>query len=778
MDAPILIQSCPTCGASIDISEEYPLATIACPVCGAEALVDGRMDRFELQEIVGRGGMGVVYKAYDEGLDRFVALKLLRLDKTTDEAIVQQMATEAAVTASINHPHVVRVFTTGTDRGRFYIVMELVDKGTLDQLILLQGRVAESQVLEVGMQIAQGLRAAQMAGLIHRDVKPGNILFADAHTAKIVDFGLAIFMEDEEKARGEVWGTPYYVAPEKLNNQPEDFRSDIYSLGGTLFHALAGRPPFEDEDASMVALKHLKSEVVSLQAFAPHVSNQTAYVINRTLAKDPNDRYQSYDELIEHLEFAAEQLRQNAAKPQPQRRVVMEDETSQQMMGWIVMAMVGLLVVGGIGAFVFRDQIFGPGAAKSTPVAAAPTTAAPAAKAEPLFRDALSKLASGDAQGALELYRKHLANPKYTAYQLAWANYGEATAALAAGKPDDARTAFRAVVNRAPYSGADEKTIDFLVDTARRLAGDRPIDPAEAKKLNPANYESLGVLLFALKEFNQGRLDKALPMFRQFRQTAPAGRDAWIGELKPLAQEFIQRCTEFQMGLDRFKDAKSPAEREAAVAALRNVKGPVEARIAELLKGAAPVAPVASSSGWTSAPLGMPGVQGRFSEAGGTFTITASGADIWGTSDSGHFVYRKLDGDGEIVARVASLEAVDPWSKAALMVRETAEANARNVCLLVSAGNGVSLQIRPTPGAPSTSVHTPGPKPPQWLKLVRRGDVLSGFHSVDGRQWTPAGEQTLPQLSKVVLMGLAVTSHRDDAATTATFEKVSFVPGR
>jgi hypothetical protein len=112
------------------------------------------------------------------------------------------------------------------------------------------------------------------------------------------------------------------------------------------------------------------------------------------------------------------------------------------------------------------------------------------------------------------------------------------------------------------------------------------------------------------------------------------------------------------------------------------------------------------------------------------------------------------------------------------MVRETAEANARNVCLLVSAGNGVSLQIRPTPGAPSTSVHTPGPKPPQWLKLVRRGDVLSGFHSVDGRQWTPAGEQTLPQLSKVVLMGLAVTSHRDDAATTATFEKVSFVPGR
>ena len=210
------------------------------------------MDRFELQEIVGRGGMGVVYKAYDEGLDRFVALKLLRLDKTTDEAIVQQMATEAAVTASINHPHVVRVFTTGTDRGRFYIVMELVDKGTLDQLILLQGRVAESQVLEVGIQIAQGLRAAQMAGLIHRDVKPGNILFADAHTAKIVDFGLAIFMEDEEKARGEVWGTPLHRAGE-AEQSAGGFSQRYLFARGTLFHALPGGAA-EDEDASMVAL--------------------------------------------------------------------------------------------------------------------------------------------------------------------------------------------------------------------------------------------------------------------------------------------------------------------------------------------------------------------------------------------------------------------------------------------------------------------------------------------------------------------------------------------
>src|SRR5207248_4534759 len=129
------------------------------------------------------------------------------------------------------------VFSFGQDHGLFDIAMELVDKGSLDDLMNLQGRVAEAQVMEVGVQIADGLNAAHQRGLIHRDVKPGNILFADAHSAKIVDFGLALLMEHEAEARGEVWGTPYYVAPEKLNHEPEDFRSDIYSLGGTLFHA-------------------------------------------------------------------------------------------------------------------------------------------------------------------------------------------------------------------------------------------------------------------------------------------------------------------------------------------------------------------------------------------------------------------------------------------------------------------------------------------------------------------------------------------------------------
>ncbi len=307
-----------------------PLSHAACPSCRGQFLVGEWIDHYQLLSVAGRGGMGVVFRALDTSLDRQVALKILRKDRLSAKAAAQ-LDTEAAITASINHPHVVKVFTTGTDHGRFYIAMELVDKGTLDDLIRIQGHVAEAQALDVAVQVAQGLRAASQLGMIHRDVKPGNILFADAHTAKVVDFGLAMLEQAAAEAAGaEIWGTPYYVAPEKLDQQPEDFRSDIYSLGASLFHALAGRPPFEAEDANMVALKHLKSQAVSLQAFAPRVSGSTAYIINRTLLKNPDERYQSYDELIEHLEYARNELLQNGGKAPEKKRLVLETEEDQE----------------------------------------------------------------------------------------------------------------------------------------------------------------------------------------------------------------------------------------------------------------------------------------------------------------------------------------------------------------------------------------------------------------------------------------------------------------
>src|SRR6266513_3887678 len=308
-------QTCSGCGTTIDTTAAEPLARIACPTCGKKIRVERTFDHFAVVETLGVGGMGTVYKARDMQLDRFVALKLLRRDLGSEEEHKARLQQEARIAAAVNHPCVIQVFVSGTDHGQFYVVMELVDQGSLDDLMALQPRLPEKRVLEIGIQVAKGLRAAQRRGLIHRDVKPANILFVDEHAAKIGDFGLASSATQRWGIGGVVWGTPEYVAPERLNNNPEDFRSDIYSLGATLFHAIAGKPPIEASTNSATALLESKQRPLDLQATAPDVSAETAEVLQRMIAADPAQRFSSYDDLVAELERAW-------------RAVALEDATS------------------------------------------------------------------------------------------------------------------------------------------------------------------------------------------------------------------------------------------------------------------------------------------------------------------------------------------------------------------------------------------------------------------------------------------------------------------
>jgi len=769
-----LIQLCTVCDAAIDISDEDPLAEIACPACGAQQFVSGQVDKFELQQEVGRGGMGVVYRAYDGGLDRFVALKLLRRDQS-NRRVIEQFAREAAITASINHPHVVRVYTSGTDHGRFFIAMELVDKGTLDDLIHLQGRVAETQVLEVGMQIAQGLRAALGAGLIHRDVKPGNILFGDAHTAKIVDFGLAILQSEEESQRGEIWGTPYYVAPEKLDHKPEDFRSDMYSLGGSLFHALAGRPPFEAENASLVALKHLKSQAVSLQAFAPHISGETAYVINRTLAKDPNERYQSYDELIQHLQYALDQLNAHGGQPQPKKRLVLEGAAQQRAMGWITAAMVGLILLVGIGLFVFRKQIF-----RSEGLASSATPAPADVAAAGPFSTARKRLAEGDTAGAIEILQKESANPKLSPLQHAWANLGEGLAHFIAGDAEAAHKPLQALVDRPPFKskGEEEKTDFYLRDLARELLTPAPIPAAAARSLDPQTRDAFTILAYGAKDWALGQLDDSIALLRQFRSAHPGPPHAWIVELRPVAANLIENQAAFTMASDQMKAAKRPEQYQKALAELRKLKGPLAALAAKLETSLPAPKPIrlAKLGAWNQSELGTPDVVPDSAvDAAGVFTLRAGGADLWGGYDSGLFVQQPLKGDGEIVARVVSLTKTDPLTKAGVMIRQALRSDARNVALVAIAGGGMGQQIRAQMNGQTTQIRTNGGTS-FWVKLVRRGNEITGSVSPDGTTWKLVTTNRLPDLPVQVFVGLILTAHSTSATATARFDNVKLTP--
>jgi DNA-directed RNA polymerase subunit RPC12/RpoP len=301
-------QTCPGCGTAVDTTAAEPLERIACPKCGKKVRVERTFDHFVLVETLGVGGMGTVYKAHDTHLDRFVALKLLRRDLGGEEDQNARLQQEARVAASVNHPNVIQVFDSGMDHGQFYVVMELVDHGSLDDLMGQQSRLPERQVLEIGIQAAKGLRAAHRRGLVHRDVKPANILFVDEHAAKIGDFGLARAGAQRSETGSILWGTPHYVAPERLSNEPEDFRGDIYSLGATLFHAVAGKPPIDGDTNSSAVLRELKQRPLDLQTVAPYVSSATARVLQRMIAADPSQRFSFYDDLVAELERARRAL--------------------------------------------------------------------------------------------------------------------------------------------------------------------------------------------------------------------------------------------------------------------------------------------------------------------------------------------------------------------------------------------------------------------------------------------------------------------------------------
>ena len=240
----------------------------------------------------------------------YVALKLLHKNLLANRIMTPNYNKKRGSLPRVNHPNVVQIFSLGTDHSQFYVVMELIDHGSLDDFMESQGRMAEHQVLDIGIQIARGLRAAHRKGLIHRDVKPANILFVDEQAAKIGDFGIAALQRNSQNTEndGVIWGTPPYVAPERLCNQPEDVRSDIYSLGATLFHAVAGKPPIDSSTNSATELRELKQHPSELRVIAPDVSAPTARVLQRMIAPDPKQRFSFYDDLLAELDAARRAL--------------------------------------------------------------------------------------------------------------------------------------------------------------------------------------------------------------------------------------------------------------------------------------------------------------------------------------------------------------------------------------------------------------------------------------------------------------------------------------
>ena len=273
--------------------------------CEFGSLSNGRLDHYELAEEIGRGGIGKVFRAVDTILNREVAIKVLREELARDPGFVGGFIQEARYASAISHPHVGRVFGLGQVNGCKYIVMELLQGRALDRLIAQDGPVGEPRALQIGIDVALALQAAYQRGLIHGDIKPANIFVTVNEGAKVLDFGLARRVSAGRWSSDGVWGSPYYVSPERVLQQAETYCSDMYGLGATLFHALTGVPPFDGTTHEEVALKRLTQKPPRVRTLNGHISGKTERVVAKLLNRTARRRYGSYDLLLAALRDAA-----------------------------------------------------------------------------------------------------------------------------------------------------------------------------------------------------------------------------------------------------------------------------------------------------------------------------------------------------------------------------------------------------------------------------------------------------------------------------------------
>ncbi|MBI2945770.1 MAG: protein kinase [Candidatus Wallbacteria bacterium] len=271
---------------------------------------------YRVESVIGSGGMGWVYKGVDISLARTVAIKTLMPDLAGTTEARLRFEREARTVAALEHPNITAIYYLDARATVPYYAMEFVEGESLDDRLRRVGRLAPIDVCRLMAQASGALAAAAAAGVVHRDIKPSNILLrARDGAVKLTDFGLAKPVADKSLTGAQVIvGTPLYMSPEQAMGKPLDYRSDLYSLGVTFYHALAGQPPFDDESAMAVMLKHLKDPLPPLAPLAPNAPASLVATIERMLAKEPAARHVSYDELISELAAAGGELSRSEAR--------------------------------------------------------------------------------------------------------------------------------------------------------------------------------------------------------------------------------------------------------------------------------------------------------------------------------------------------------------------------------------------------------------------------------------------------------------------------------
>lgn len=272
-------------------------------------------DRYQIIKSIGEGGMANVYLAYDTILDRNVAVKVLRGDLANDEKFVRRFQREALSASSLSNPNIVEVYDVGEDNGEYYIVMEYVEGKHLKALLKKRGKLTVPEVIDIALQITNGLSVAHDSYIIHRDIKPQNILILENGLIKITDFGIAVAMNATQLTQtNSVMGSVHYLPPEQASGKGATLQSDIYSIGILMYELLTGKLPFRGDNAVEIALKHLKEPMPSIRDELPDIPQSVENIILRATAKNPKNRYSDAREMHEDLKTCLDESRTNELK--------------------------------------------------------------------------------------------------------------------------------------------------------------------------------------------------------------------------------------------------------------------------------------------------------------------------------------------------------------------------------------------------------------------------------------------------------------------------------
>lgn len=505
----------------MDVTTAGPFNRVACPNCQAEVRVKVDLGNYFLKKRLAFGGMSVLFVAEDQTLGREVALKVLNEEYSSDEVRTTQFEKEAELTALVSHPNVVRVYSVGRAFDRFYIAMELIAGESLEKRLESGKGMPEKEVLQIALQVTSGLKAAKASGLIHRDIKPGNILVDLDGTAKIVDFGLSLVTQAGSAQAKEVFATPYYAPPEALEAGVEDFRSDIYALGASLYHALAGEAPIETTSTNTKVLLDAKLQTPALRMVAAHISQSTSDLVSKMMSFQKEARPASYDEVTAGLQRALEGQEQSWKEA---------GASSSQSGGnvsfaWVAALVATVLLV--MGYFVLQGRKeAGQSKDEGSSTALARTSAPPEEmKITRLYEQAREALGEGRLDEAelnfLRLHRlKDVPEPTGT-----WAGFEAGLCALLDGRSGDARAIFTGLESRIESAGLSGET---MVNLEALLAEWDDIRAFELLEESPRDPESaLAEFARLLKNWEQGERE-VQPFLNSFVKAKFSSREEWV----------------------------------------------------------------------------------------------------------------------------------------------------------------------------------------------------------------------------------------------------------